>query len=111
MRKINEMLKKLDAVDSLWHLNEKMLKKLDALDSLWHLNEKSSDIICELKAKNAVLERDNELLINTLMLKGDTEVIIYRGKRYKIMDRLVKDTPNDIETLDVNCIITIEEGI
>lgn len=51
----------------------KILKKLDALDSLWHLNEKSSDIICELKAKNAVLERDNELLINALMLKGDKE--------------------------------------
>lgn len=107
MRKINEMLEKIDALISV--TNTINVNGKFAIDDLRRSNEKLADIICELKAKNAVLERDNEVLVNVLMLKGDTEVVIYRGKRYGVMDRTVKDTPGDIETLDLNCIIKEED--
>lgn len=98
MRKIDEVLERLDLLKRLLYQIENELAYKKA-------NEKQADMICELTAKNAVLERDNDLLINALNLKGDTEIIFYRGKRYRVANRAVQTASDEIEKLDISCAI------
>lgn len=83
MRKIDEVLERL--------------KKIE-----YYFNE---DEIRDLMAKNAVLERDKELLIAALISKGDTDIIVYNGKYYRVCNKTLNESVGECETLDVNCVL------
>lgn len=98
MRKIDEVLEGLGLLKRLLYQIENELAYKKA-------NEKQAYMICDLTAKNALLERDNDLLVNALQLKGDTEIVIYRGKCYRVANRVVQTAPDEIEKLDISCFI------
>ncbi len=98
MRKIDEVLDRLGTLKCLLHqiVNELAYKKA---------NEKQSDMIRDLTAKNAVLERDNDLLVNALKLKGDTKCIMYKGRRYMIEDIAAYEsqTQGEVDSVEMRC--------
>lgn len=61
-----------------------------------------------ISTKLAKVEKENEMLEKILNgyleKKSDTELIRYKGKTYKIVERTLNDAPDTCESLDLSCV-------
>ena len=69
-----------------------------------YLREEHTLINIKLAIANKENEMLKEILNGYLEKKSDTELIRYKGKTYKIVERTSNDAPNEYESLDLSCV-------
>ena len=86
-------------------LIENLIGQLDyQRDQVDYLREERTLISTKLARVEKENEMLNEILNGHLEKKSDTELIRYKGKTYKIVERTLNDAPNERESLDISCV-------
>lgn len=102
MRKIDQILENFEeTINKCKYISDQIDRMERFIDSGRRNYYKE---IQELTAKNAKLQTENELYKKTLTNMDDTQIITYKRKRYRIEERILKNCPDEVETLEILCV-------